>query len=247
MVTDVFGKTGILIINALIDGQTDPHSLADNARGSLVKKRERISEALLGNVSVHHRYMLAASMEVLSDVDRTIKRIDQQISECLQPFTEEFSLLQTIPGVGPQAAIAIIAEIGTEMTVFPSSKHLASWCGISPGNNESAGKSRSGKITQGDKFLKSALVESAWHSCRNGGKDSFLKRKFISISARRGKKKAVIAVAHKILIAAYYILKNKESYQEPDNKTYLEKRKQALIKKHLRRLQDLGITIPSQL
>ena len=126
VVTDVFGKTGTLIINALIDGQTDPNSLANYARGSLVRKRKLLSQALHGNVSVHHRYMLAASMNVLSDNDRMIGKIDQKMSEYLQGFTEEISLLQTIPGVGPHSAIAIISEIGTDMSIFPSSKHLAS-------------------------------------------------------------------------------------------------------------------------
>lgn len=246
VVTDVFGKTGTSVIHALIEGITDPNILAGFARGSLVKKRTLLAQALNGRVSVHHRYMLSASIQVLADIDQMISRVDNKINEYLQGFTREISLLQTIPGTGLHSAIAILAEIGTDMSVFPSSKHLASWCGISPGNNESAGKNRSGRTTQGDKFLKSALVEIAWHSCRNNAKDSFLKRKYISIAARRGKKKAIVAVAHKILIAAYFILKNKEPYREPDNNAYMVKRKQALIKRHIRRLHELGIVIPSQ-
>jgi transposase len=245
VVTDTFGVSGKLIIEAIINGQNDPRTLADFARGSLVRKRALLSQALLGNISPHHRYMLAASMQVLRDNERTVARIDKKIEECVSSFAEEMSLLQTIPGVGPQAAIAILGEIGTDMSVFPSSKHLASWCGISPGNNESAGKNRSGRTTQGDKFLKAALVESAWHACRIGG-DSFLKRKFLSVAGRRGKKRAVIAVAHKILIAAYFILKNRVPYLEPDNATYMEKRKQAQIKRYLTRLHELGINVPSQ-
>jgi transposase len=245
VVTDTFGVSGKLIIEAIINGQNDPRTLADFARGSLVRKRALLSQALLGNISPHHRYMLAASMQVLRDNERTVAKIDKKIEECVSSFAEEMSLLQTIPGVGPQAAIAILGEIGTDMSVFPSSKHLASWCGISPGNNESAGKNRSGRTTQGDKFLKAALVESAWHACRIGG-DSFLKRKFLSVAGRRGKKRAVIAVAHKILIAAYFILKNRVPYLEPDNATYMEKRKQAQIKRYLTRLHELGINVPSQ-
>jgi transposase len=245
VVTDVFGVTGKLIIEAIISGQNDPRTLADFARGSLVKKRALLSQALLGNISPHHRYMLAASMQVLRDNEVMVAKIDKKIEECVSGFGEEMSLLQSIPGVGPQAAIAILGEIGTDMSVFPSSKHLASWCGISPGNNESAGKNRSGRTTQGDKFLKAALVESAWHACRIGG-DSFLKRKFLSVAGRRGKKRAVIAVAHKILIAAYFILKNRVPYLEPDNATYMEKRKQAQIKRYLTRLHELGINVPSQ-
>jgi transposase len=245
VVTDTFGVSGKLIIEAIINGQNDPRTLADFARGSLVRRRALLSQALLGNISPHHRYMLAASMQVLRDNERTVAKIDKKIEECVSSFAEEMSLLQTIPGVGPQAAIAILGEIGTDMSVFPSSKHLASWCGISPGNNESAGKNRSGRTTQGDKFLKAALVESAWHACRIGG-DSFLKRKFLSVAGRRGKKRAVIAVAHKILIAAYFILKNRVPYLEPDNATYMEKRKQAQIKRYLTRLHELGINVPSQ-
>ena len=246
VVTDVFGKTGTSIINAVIEGITDPNLLASYARGSLVKKQKLLAQALNGRITVHHRYMLGASMQILADIDLMIAKVDNKMSEYLQDFTQEISLLQTIPGVGMQSAIAILAEIGTDMSVFPSSKHLASWCGISPGNNESAGKNRSGRTTQGDKFLKSALVEIAWHACRNNAKDSFLKRKFISIAMRRGKKKAVVAVGHKVLIAAYYILKNREPYREPDNNVYMIKRKQALIKRHVRRLHELGIIIPSQ-
>jgi transposase len=245
VVTDTFGVTGKLIIEAIISGQNDPRTLANCARGSLVRKRALLSQALLGNISPHHRYMLGASMQVLRDNEVMVAKIDKKIEECVSGFAEEMSLLQTIPGVGPQAAIAILGEIGTDMSIFPSSKHLASWCGISPGNNESAGKNRSGRTTQGDKFLKAALVESAWHACRIGG-DSFLKRKFLSVAGRRGKKRAVIAVAHKILIAAYFILKNRVPYLEPNNATYMEKRKQAQIKRYLTRLHELGINIPSQ-
>ena len=245
VVTDTFGVTGKLIIEAIISGQNDPRTLANFARGSLVRKRALLGQALLGNISPHHRYMLAASMQVLRHNEVMVAKIDKTIEERLSGFAEDMSLLQTIPGVGPQAAIAILGEIGTDMSVFPSSKHLASWCGISPGNNESAGKNRSGRTTQGDKFLKAALVESAWHACRIGG-DSFLKRKFLSVAGRRGKKRAVIAVAHKILIAAYFILKNRVPYLEPDNAKYMEKRKQAQIKRYLTRLHELGIDVPSQ-
>ena len=153
VVSDAFGVTGRLIIESIISGQSDSKTLADCARGSLVRKRALLSQALLGDISPHHRYMLAANMQVITENEVMVARIDKKIEESVIGFAEEMSLLQTIPGVGPQAAIAILAEIGTDMSVFPSSKHLASWCGISPGNNESAGKNRSGRTTQGDKFL----------------------------------------------------------------------------------------------
>ena len=246
ILTDVFGVTGTLIIHSLIEGERDANVLAQCARGSLVRKRAILSQSLQGNVSEHHRYMLACSMQVLDKTQAMVNHVDLRIEEKLQAYNKEMQLLQTIPGVGKQTALAIIAEIGTDMSVFPSAKHLCSWCGISPGNNESAGKNKSGRTTQGDKFLKSALVESAWHSCRNSNKDSFLKRKFHSVAARRGRKKALLAVAHKLLIAAYFILKYRVPYQEPDNSTYLEKRKQAQIKKYVKRLHELGMSFPSQ-
>jgi transposase len=245
VLTDVFGVSGRLIIHSIIEGQNDPCILAECARGSLVRKRPLLSKSLEGNVNEHHRYMLACSMQVLDYIQHMTDKVGKQIDEKLQAFEEEMRLLQTIPGVGRQTATAILAEIGIDMSVFPSAQHLSSWCGICPGNNESAGKSRSGRTTQGNKFLKSALVESAWNSCKNSSKDSFLKRKFYTITARRGRKKALLAVAHKLLIAAYYILKNRTPYLEPDNSAYLEKRKQAQIKRYVQRLHELGIDIPS--
>jgi transposase len=247
VITDVLGVSGRLIIHALIEGQRDPSILADCARGSLVSKRALLRKSLQGNISEHHRYMLSCSMQVLDNIQAMVSQLDKRIDEKLKAYNEEMQLLQTIPGVGPQTATAILAEIGNDMSVFPSARHLSSWCGICPGNNESAGKNRSGQTTKGNKFLKSALVESAWNSCRHKSKDTFLKRKFHTIAVRRGRKKALLAVAHKLLIAAYYILKNRLPYQEPDNNAYLEKRKQAQIKRYLQRLHELGIEVPSQL
>lgn len=246
VLTDVFGVTGRLIIQSIIEGQSDPQVLACCARGSLVRKRALLSQSLEGNVSEHHRYMLARSMQSLDETQKLVNLLDKRIEGKLQAYPEEMQLLQTIPGVGPQTATAFLAEIGNDMSVFPSAQHVCSWCGICPGNNESAGKNRSGQTTQGNKFLKSALVESAWHACRNSSKDTFLKRKFLTIAARRGRKKALLAVAHKLLIAAYHILKNRVPYQEPDNSAYLEKRKQAQIKRYVQRLHELGIAVPSQ-
>lgn len=247
IITDIFGVSGTLIIHALIAGENDPSQLADCARGSLVRKRALLSKSLEGNVSEHHRYMLASNMRVINETQAMVSQVDKHIEEKLQPYSEEMRLLQTIPAVGQQTAIAILAEIGSDMSVFPTAQHLCSWCGICPGNNESAGKNRSGRTTQGDKYLKSALVESAWHCCKPTDKDTFLKRKFNAIAARRGRKKALLAVAHKLLIAAYYILKNRVPYQEPDNTAYIEKRKQAQIKRYVQRLHELGISVPSQL
>ena len=135
VVTDVFGVTGRLIIEALIQGQNDPVILSNYAKASLIKKRTLLCQALTGNMNGHHRYMLASSMQILGDINKLTGQVDEKIDEYLKSYTEEMRLLQTIPGVGRETAIAIIAEIGTDMSVFPSQQHLASWCGISPGNN----------------------------------------------------------------------------------------------------------------
>jgi transposase len=154
ILTDVFEVSGKLIIHSLIEGGSDPFILANCARGSLIPKRALLRKALEGNVSEHHRYMLACSMQVLAQIEQMINQVDHRIDEYLQAYSEELQLLQTIPGVGRQTATAVLAEIGNDRSVFPGAQHLSSWCGICPGNNESAGKSKSGRTTQrGISFL----------------------------------------------------------------------------------------------
>lgn len=247
VLTDIYGKTGTLIMDALIEGISDPDILANFAQGQVRKRIDILKKSLKGNISVQHRYMLATSRQVLFNIDKAVNELDERIEKYLACMPVQCSLLQTIPGVNRETTIAILGELGTDMSVFPDHHHLASWCGLCPGNNESAGKKKSGKTTAGNKYLKSALTEAAWLSCRKCARESFLKRKFKSVASRRGKKKGLIAVAHKILIAAYFILKDTVPYQEPDNKVYAEKRKQAQINKYLTRLHELGIDIPSQL
>lgn len=247
VLTDIYGKTGSLIINAIIMGETDAKVLANFAQGQVRKRIEVLYRSLKGNITSQHRYMLASSMQLLSRLDQSIEALNLRIDQYLKQIEGKVALLQTIPGVGRETIIAILGEIGTDMSAFKSHRHLASWCGLSPGNNESAGKIKSSRTTQGNKWLKSALVEAAWQFCRNKSAESTFKRKFLSIVVRRGKKKALLAVAHKILIAVYYILKFETPYREPDNEAYLEKKKQAQINKHLKRLHELGINIPSQL
>lgn len=246
VLTDIYGKTGRLIMDALIEGVSDPDLLGNFAQGQVRKRIDILKKALKGNMGLQHRYMLATSRKMLFNIEEAVNQLDERIEKYLAYMPVQRTLLQTIPGVNRETIIAILGELGTDMSVFPDHHHLASWCGLCPGNNESAGKKKSGKITAGNKYLKSALIEAAWLSCRKSAKDSFLKRKFKSVASRRGKKKGLIAVAHKILIAAYYILRDKVPYQEPDNKVYAEKRKQAQINRYLTRLRELGIYIPSQ-
>lgn len=244
VVSDIFGATGWAIICALVDGQTDTHVLSELAKGTLRNKRAELMLALEGHLTDHHRFMLGVSRKAILHFDASLVEIEQQIDKYLEQCTESCNLLKTIPGVSHQTAIAILAEIGTDMSVFPTEHHLASWAGVCPGNNESAGKKKSERSNQGNKSLKTALTEAAWAASRTKG--AYFKAKFESLSSRRGRKKALIAIAHKILISAYFILKNGEEYRAPDQERWLEKRKQAQIKSCLRRLHELGASALSQ-
>lgn len=239
VVSDVFGATGTAIIDSLISGQTDPCFLARLAKGSLKNKVGQLQLALEGHVTVHHRFMLKTHKQALSNISSLISDVDVQIAANLNSCRQQLELLTTIPGVGVETAAGIISEIGVDMQSFPSEKHLASWAGMCPGNNESAGKKKSERITHGNKTLKTTLVEAAWAASHT--KDSFLKRKYTSLVSRRGKKRALIAVGHKILCAAYFILKNMEEYREPNDTILIEKRKQAQIQRYFKRLHELGV------
>jgi transposase len=240
VISDLFGATGTAILEAIIHGHSDPFYLANMAKGSLKKKKAELQLALQGNLTDHHLFMLKMHKQALDNIEALIAQVDERIKQGLQPYQQEVQLLQTIPGVGEETAGGIIAEIGCDMEAFPTEKHLASWAGVCPGNNESAGKKKSERTTPGNKTLKTALTEAAWAASHT--KDSFLRRKYTSLIARRGKKKALIAVGHKILCAAYFILKNKEEYKEPDETILQEKRKQVQIQRYIKRLHELGVS-----
>lgn len=213
VVSDVFGVTGWGIICALINGETRPQELIKLAKGSLKKKAIELAESLECRLTDHHRFLLGFHKQQLEQIQHNIDLLDRQLDEHLQAHTTEVELLETIPGVSHETVKGIVAEIGFDMSVFPTAQHLASWAGICPGNNESAGKKKSSRITHGNKALKTALVEAAWSATHM--KNGWLKDKYYAIAARRGKKRALVAVAHKILNAVYQVLKQAVPYQEP--------------------------------
>jgi len=241
VMSDMFGVSGSLILAQLIAGQEDPKILASQAKGLLRKKIPQLELALDGHIREHHRFMLKTISQSIQNIEETILIVEQRIDEYLDKLSREIELLKSIPGVGKETATTILAEIGNDMEVFPDHKHLASWAGMAPGSNESAGKKKSTRITHGNIHLKTALVEAAWAASHT--KETYLNRKFTSLVSRRGPKKALVAVGHKILTAAYYILKSGETYKEPDDSAYREKRKQAYIRKSLERLRELGVDI----
>ncbi len=238
VVSDVFGVTGSQIVEELIRGELRVEEMVELAKGKLSKKRAELREALIGNFREHHKFMIIASLKHIRSTEKIISSLDLQIDKILEQYKKEWNLIQTIPGIKGHSAASIIAEIGTNMDRFPSPEHLASWAGMSPGNNESAGKKKSGKTTHGNKSLKCTLIESAWAGSRT--KDTYLNGKYHSLVGRRGKKRALVAVGHKILIMAYQILKHKVKYTELGIDYLEQRKKEKIVKSYTQRLTNLG-------
>ena len=194
-----------------------PEDILQYVHGKVKSSREDIKEALTGYVTPHHRFMLKTIMRNILRIESTIAEVDTQIEVSIEPYKVERELLESIPGVSKVGSTCIIAEVGVDMGQFPDQNHLASWAGICPGSNETAGKNKSGRITHGNKYLRSLLVECGWAASRT--KDTYLSAKYKSLVGRRGKKKAIIAVGHKILIATYFIIRDKIEFKElgPDH------------------------------
>ena len=229
VISDIFSVSGTAMVNALVNGQNNPEVLANLSKGSLVKKKDLLIKALNGKVTDHHRFMLKLILDSIKHIDNQIAQLEAEMEKIKLKYTQQIDLLKTIPGVSTHVATGIIAEIGTDMSEFPTHKHLASWAGVCPGNNESAGKKYSSKITHGNKYLKTTLVEAAWVASRSKANPIFAD-KHRRIAARRGSKKASIAIGHKILTAAYHILRDMEPYQpSTQDIAILEKRRMKKI------------------
>jgi transposase len=220
--SDILGVSGRAMLNALVHGTTDAEVLADLARGTLRKKLPALRQALQGRFRAHHGFLVAQILAHLDALDEAIEAVSAQIEVVVAPFTEEVERLDTIPGVNRRTAEVLIAEIGVNMSVFPTAGHLASWAGLCPGNNESAGKHRSGRTRKGDGWLRGALTEAALAAGTHSAKGAFAAR-YRRVMRHRGHKKAVIAVAHAMLVTAYYLLARKITYQDP-GADYYERR-----------------------
>jgi transposase len=243
VVSSLSGVTATKIIDSMIEGEGRPEELAKLRHGKMKASEEELIQALTGNLTEHHKFMLSMVKKSIKDKELLINELDMQIDNKLKEneMVLDAELLSTIPGVDKEAATYILSEIGNNMEHFPNEQHLASWAGLSPGNNESAGKKKSSRITHGDKWLKSMIVQCAWAATRTKG--TYLSSKYESLVGRRGKKKALVAVGHKILIAAYFILKNKESYKELGGEFLESRNKEKQIKRHLKKLRDLGVDV----
>jgi transposase len=239
--TDVLGVSGRHMLEAIVAGEDDPEVLAELARMSLRKKLPELRQALEGRVQPHHRILIARILGHVDYLTETIAQLEQEIAQCLAPFAAEHALLQTIPGMGAIAAAAVIAEIGVDMSQFPSAKHLASWAGVCPGNKQSAGKRLSGKPTKGNTWLRGILGELAWTSTHTRG--TYFGAQFRRLARRRGTKRAAVAVGHSLLVVIYHVLRDRRPYSDlgPD---HFEKLDAAQIERHhVRRLEQLGYAV----
>ena len=210
--TDVLGKSGRAMIAALIAGQDDPEKLADEARGSLRRKRPQLLAALRGQVTEHHRFLLRALMDQIGQVEALIARFTARIEDQMLPFDAAAERLRTIPGVGRAAAEVLVAELGPDLATFPTADHLSSWAGMCPGNNISAGKRRSGKTTQGSRWLRAVLVQVAWAASHTKG--TRLGVQYRRWAKRLGQKRALVALGHRILVIIHKLLKDQTVYIE---------------------------------
>ena len=242
--TDIVGVSGRRILQALLAGVTDPGQWAELAKGRLRAKRAELEQALRGRIQVHQAFLIAELLEHVDHLDEALARVSQEVAERLRPFDEDIARLDTIPGINRRVAEDILAEIGTDMSRFASARHLASWAGMCPGNNESGGKRKSGQTRHGSPWLRKALIEAAHAAARC--KHGYLTAQYHRLAARRGKKKAVVAVGHTLLVIVYHVLMRHEEYHELGGNYFDERDKQAVTRRLVQRLEKLGYEVSLQ-
>ncbi len=242
--SDVVGVSGRAMLEAIIAGTATPQQMAELSKGKLRNKREELSRTLEGRVKPHHRFVLTELLSQIDSLEETIARFDQEIIEYCRPFEDAVVLLDTIPGVARETAENIVAEIGTDMSRFPTANNLASWAGVAPGNNESAGKKRSGRTRQGNKPLGVALNQAAHAAAHT--RDTYLSAQYHRLAGRRGKKRALVAVAHSILVIAYFMIQRHVPYCELGSDYFDRHRPETTAKRLVSRLEHLGYQVSLQ-
>ncbi len=243
VVSDVMGVSSRAMLTGLIAGQADPQALAQLAHGRMRSKIEALERALTGQLAAHHRFLLSLHLTHIDRLNELIERLEQEIAQSIEPFdqADEIARLDTIPGVGPQVAQVIVAELGVDMHRFPTAAHAVSWAGLAPGHQESAGRNQSAKTIKGNRHLKSNLGQAAHTLARS--KDNYLGALFRRLAARRGKKRAAVAVARSILVIAYHLLNKGTTYVEL-GADYFDKLNQAQVERRLlNRLTQLGYKV----
>lgn len=239
--TDALGVSGRKIIRALIDGETDTAKMADMACGRLRDKIAMLEQALVGKVTDHHRFLLKALMDHLAYLESQIERFNERIDKAARPFAKAIAALIPMPGYELASAQSVIAEIGPDMNPFPTDAHLCSWAKICPGNNESAGKRKSGTTGHGNRWLQATLIQVAWAASHK--KNSYFQAQYRRLAGRRGKKRAIVAVAHSVLTDTFHILKHGTTYRELGGNYFDRLQHDRVRRYHVKRLQDLGYQV----
>jgi transposase len=242
--TDITGLSARAMLTALLAGETDPTTLAALARGKLRAKHDQLPPALTGRLRPHHAFLLTEHLAHLDYLEEAIAHFGAEITARIRTETEAMTLLDTIPGVSQRTAEILLAEIGSDLHRFPSARHLASWALMCPGNNESAGKRRSGKTRKGSRWLRQVLIEAAHAAART--KDTYLAAQYHRLAARRGTKRALVALGHTILVIVYHVLTRRVSYHDLGGNYFDEHQRQAVEHRLIRRLEHLGYAVTLQ-
>lgn len=242
VVSKIDGVSSMRIIHALLEkDELSKEEIAEMTNGSLRKKVDQLVEALDGRVTEHHRFLLKMHLENIEFLAKQVQKLDEEIQKRMVPFHFEYRMIQTIPGISEVSAATIIAEIGTDMSQFPDEAHLSSWAGVSPGNNESAGVKKSGRTRKGNKFIKTSLTQVAWAASKV--KDSAYSAIYSNLAKRRGKKRALVALAHRILIDVYRVMKSGESYCDVGAEAVYQRRGASREKAMIMSLQRAGYIV----
>jgi transposase len=242
--TDVMGVSGRAMLDALLHGTSDPQVLAELARGKLRKKLPALRKALLGRFRAHHGFLIGQILAKIDFLDEVIDQLTQEIDRLVVPFEPMLTQLDTIPGIDRKGAITIVAETGGDMSQFPTPGHLCSWAAVCPGQNESAGKRRSGKTRKGNLYLRTLLIESGLAATR--AKDTALQTRYYRVKRNRGHKKAVLAVGHQILEIAYHVMRHGIPYHELGADYFDRRHRDRALRRHVRQLEALGYQVTLQ-
>jgi transposase len=241
VISDVMGVNGRRFLTAMLEPDYDPEALAAGATHGLQRKRQQLTEALTGRVGEHQRFLLRQILGHIEFIEQQIVALDAEVAIRTRPFEAAIAALDKIPGVGRRAAEEVLAEIGTDMSRFPSHRHLASWAKVCPGNNQSGGKRRSGYSGKGNRWLKATLVDSAWCAVRT--RNSYFSALYHRLAARRGKKRAQLAVAHSLLVTIYYLLRDGTVYQDLGAGYFDDRDRNLIQRRAVRSLERLGYRV----
>jgi transposase len=239
--SDLMGKSAHAMLQALLQDDVDPAALAGLALGKMRTKRELLEQALTGLLKEHHRILIREHLTHIETLDEAIVRASSEIAARMRPFEAQLTRLETIIGIKRRLAEVILAELGSNMGRFPSARHLASWAGMCPGNRQSAGKRLSGKTRKGSPWLRTALIEAAHAASRS--KNTYLSAQYHRLTARRGAKKAAVALGHTLLVIIYHVLTQEKDYEDLGENYFDERARQAVEKRLVHRLENLGYQV----